>query len=97
MMMHTYNFLDLTPLGRNEDGQSYPMEWVRHHDRYETAFAGSPAASCCGQAFEAERRLCQGWLIGAIAALVCAASSRKNMRETSRSIAHEQPSSHPEH
>ncbi|HEX7987522.1 MAG TPA: thioredoxin family protein [Duganella sp.] len=44
VMMHTYNFLDLTPLGRNEDGLSYTMEWVRHHDRYETA---PVAASCC--------------------------------------------------
>ncbi|USX21961.1 DUF899 domain-containing protein [Oxalobacteraceae bacterium OTU3REALA1] len=47
VMMHTYNFLDLTPLGRNEDGLLYPMEWVRHHDRYETAPAAAPAASCC--------------------------------------------------
>jgi len=44
VMMHTYNFLDLTPLGRNEDELSYPMEWVRHHDRYESAPAVS---SCC--------------------------------------------------
>lgn len=47
VMMHTYNFLDLTPLGRNEDGLSYPMEWVRHHDRYEAAPAAASAASCC--------------------------------------------------
>jgi predicted dithiol-disulfide oxidoreductase (DUF899 family) len=44
VMMHTYNFLDLTPLGRKEDELSYPMEWVRHHDRYESAPAVS---SCC--------------------------------------------------
>ncbi|MHA4867669.1 DUF899 domain-containing protein [Duganella sp. PWIR1] len=44
VMMHTYNVLDLTPLGRNEDELSYPMEWVRHHDRYESAPA---ASSCC--------------------------------------------------
>jgi predicted dithiol-disulfide oxidoreductase (DUF899 family) len=31
----TYNLLDLTPLGRQEDPQ-YPMSWVRHHDRYDT-------------------------------------------------------------
>ena len=48
VMMHTYNFLDLTPLGRDEDGLSYPMEWVRHHDRYETVpVVAGPAASCC--------------------------------------------------
>jgi predicted dithiol-disulfide oxidoreductase (DUF899 family) len=44
VMMHTYNFLDLTPLGRNEEGLPYTMAWVRYHDRYETAPA---AGSCC--------------------------------------------------
>ena len=32
-----YNFLDLTPKGRDEGGLPYPMSWVRHHDRYENA------------------------------------------------------------
>lgn len=36
-LMNTYNFLDLVPHGRNEAGLEYPMEWVRYHDRYETA------------------------------------------------------------
>jgi predicted dithiol-disulfide oxidoreductase (DUF899 family) len=31
----TYNFLDLVPKGRNEDGLPFPMAWVRHHDRYD--------------------------------------------------------------
>jgi len=31
-MMGTYNLLDLTPRGRDE--QDGPMAWVRHHDRY---------------------------------------------------------------
>lgn len=30
-----YRFLDIVPGGRNEEGLSYPMEWIRHHDRYE--------------------------------------------------------------
>ncbi len=52
VMMHTYNFLDLTPLGRNEDELPYTMAWVRHHDRYETTPVSTPAAgpataSCC--------------------------------------------------
>jgi predicted dithiol-disulfide oxidoreductase (DUF899 family) len=37
VMMHTYNLLDLTPKGRDEDGLDFTMAWVRHHDRYETA------------------------------------------------------------
>ncbi|WP_431478101.1 DUF899 domain-containing protein [Massilia eburnea] len=42
VMMHTYRFLDITPLGRHEEGLPYTMAWVRHHDRY-----AQPAASCC--------------------------------------------------
>jgi predicted dithiol-disulfide oxidoreductase (DUF899 family) len=34
VMMGAYNWLDLAPKGRDEDGLSYPMAWVRHHDRY---------------------------------------------------------------
>ncbi|MHB8573415.1 MAG: DUF899 domain-containing protein [Candidatus Dormibacteria bacterium] len=30
----TYNFLDLTPRGRDEDGPEGPLAWVRYHDRY---------------------------------------------------------------
>jgi predicted dithiol-disulfide oxidoreductase (DUF899 family) len=31
----TYNLLDLTPKGRDEDGLAFSMSWVRHHDRYD--------------------------------------------------------------
>ncbi len=34
--MATYHLLDLTPRGRDEVGLEYTMQWVRHHDRYET-------------------------------------------------------------
>jgi len=50
VMMHAYNLLDLTPKGRDEDDLNFTMEWVRHHDRYETAQAAKPAlaaGSCC--------------------------------------------------
>jgi predicted dithiol-disulfide oxidoreductase (DUF899 family) len=29
-----YQYLDLTPKGRDEDALEWPMQWVRHHDRY---------------------------------------------------------------
>jgi predicted dithiol-disulfide oxidoreductase (DUF899 family) len=29
-----YNFLDMTPKGRDEAGERRGMSWVRHHDRY---------------------------------------------------------------
>jgi predicted dithiol-disulfide oxidoreductase (DUF899 family) len=34
-MMGTYRFLDLVPKGRDEAGLPSPMDWVRHHDRYQ--------------------------------------------------------------
>ena len=48
VMMGTYNLLDLTPLGRQEEEGI--MRWVRHHDRYELeplASAAPAAGSCC--------------------------------------------------
>jgi predicted dithiol-disulfide oxidoreductase (DUF899 family) len=44
MMNAAYQYLDLTPLGRHEEGLSYPMAWVRLHDQYEP---GSGPADCC--------------------------------------------------
>jgi predicted dithiol-disulfide oxidoreductase (DUF899 family) len=32
LFLSTYNFLDHTPLGRQENGQG--MSWLRHHDKY---------------------------------------------------------------
>lgn len=46
VMMGTYRMLDLTPKGRDEEGLSFTMAWVRHHDRYDAGTAN--AASCCG-------------------------------------------------
>ena len=34
MLVGTYNYLDLTPKGRDEDGLPNTMAWVRHHDKY---------------------------------------------------------------
>lgn len=45
ILLGTYNFLDLVPKGRDEDGLSFTMDWVRHHDRY--AYQPSAAGSCC--------------------------------------------------
>jgi predicted dithiol-disulfide oxidoreductase (DUF899 family) len=35
MLNTAYNYLDLTPKGRDEDHLDHPMSWVRHHDRYD--------------------------------------------------------------
>ena len=34
-LITAYNYLDLVPKGRDEDGLSFTMEWVRLHDSYE--------------------------------------------------------------
>src|SRR5262245_44207902 len=35
MLNGAYHLLDLVPKGRDEQGLSYPMAWVRRHDQYE--------------------------------------------------------------
>jgi predicted dithiol-disulfide oxidoreductase (DUF899 family) len=37
ILLCAYNYLDLTPKGRDEDSLAHPMAWVRHHDRYADA------------------------------------------------------------
>ena len=36
MLNAAYHYLDLVPKGRDEDGLSFPMAWVRLHDQYGT-------------------------------------------------------------
>ncbi len=56
ILLPTYNWLDLTPKGRDEEGLPWPMAWVRHHDRYsnpETIDAikvlAHPVKTCCSE------------------------------------------------
>ncbi|MGC1463194.1 MAG: thioredoxin family protein [Terracidiphilus sp.] len=54
-----YNFLDVAPKGRDEDGLAFSMAWVRHHDKYAHGYVVDPAqgykqpesvkTSCCGE------------------------------------------------
>lgn len=34
IFLGAYNFLDITPKGRDEEGLKHGMAWVKHHDRY---------------------------------------------------------------
>jgi predicted dithiol-disulfide oxidoreductase (DUF899 family) len=36
VLLNTYNYLDLTPLGRQDLSEGNPQGWIRHHDRYAT-------------------------------------------------------------
>ncbi|SHG31183.1 DUF899 domain-containing protein [Bradyrhizobium erythrophlei] len=44
MMNAAYHYLDLTPLGRHEQGLPYPMDWLRLRDQYQPA----PGKGACG-------------------------------------------------
>jgi predicted dithiol-disulfide oxidoreductase (DUF899 family) len=35
MLNTAYHYLDLVPMGRDEDALEFTQSWVRHHDRYE--------------------------------------------------------------
>jgi len=39
LMLGAYNYLDITPKGRDEDNLVFSMSWVRHHDRYDDNYA----------------------------------------------------------
>jgi predicted dithiol-disulfide oxidoreductase (DUF899 family) len=59
ILVGAYNFLDLAPKGRDEDGLAFTMSWVRHHDRYADGYFVDPkalyvepekrASSCCSE------------------------------------------------
>lgn len=38
IMVNTYNFMDIAPLGRNEEDLGFTMSWVRHHDKYDQSY-----------------------------------------------------------
>ena len=40
--INTYNYLDMTPLGRQEDDDPYVMAWVRYHDQYPSSMRAGP-------------------------------------------------------
>jgi len=39
VLIGAYNYLDLAPKGRDEDGLAFTMAWVRHHDRYDDRYS----------------------------------------------------------
>jgi predicted dithiol-disulfide oxidoreductase (DUF899 family) len=54
ILIGAYNYLDLVPKGRDEDGLAFTMAWVRHHDRYgndylvdKKAMYSPPKGSIC--------------------------------------------------
>ena len=42
ILVGAYNFLDMAPKGRDEDGLAHSMAWVRHHDKYGQGYFVDP-------------------------------------------------------
>jgi len=38
ILIGAYNWLDVTPKGRDEEGLAHTMAWVRHHDKYADGY-----------------------------------------------------------
>jgi len=48
LLLGAYNYLELTPKGRNETGPAFDLtDWVRHRDKYEQRPVAAP---CCAPA-----------------------------------------------
>ncbi|HVJ69684.1 MAG TPA: thioredoxin family protein [Caulifigura sp.] len=54
LLLGTYNYIDMTPKGRDEEGLNFGMAWVRLHDEYGPGYKVDPLAnyappkgSCC--------------------------------------------------
>lgn len=64
-LIGAYQWIDIAPRGRDEDGLAHPMAWVRHHDRYDAEYRvdatqpytpprGAISRPCCGGAGHAK-------------------------------------------
>jgi predicted dithiol-disulfide oxidoreductase (DUF899 family) len=42
IFLGAYNWLDIAPKGRDEDGLAFSMAWVKHHDKYVDGQAADP-------------------------------------------------------
>jgi predicted dithiol-disulfide oxidoreductase (DUF899 family) len=42
ILVGAYNFLDMAPKGRDEEGLAHTMAWVRHHDKYGQGYFVDP-------------------------------------------------------
>lgn len=44
IFLGAYNFIDVTPKGRDEGELAWPMAWVRHHDKYNEGYTVDTSA-----------------------------------------------------
>jgi len=60
MLIGTYNFLDLVPKGRDEEGLAFAMAWVRHHDKYDDGYLVDSTAGYVQPAIVMQGACCSG-------------------------------------
>jgi len=59
ILLGAYNFLDMAPKGRDEDGLAFSMAWVRHHDKYDGGYTVDAKAGYQAPAV-VEKTCCSG-------------------------------------
>ena len=67
-LVGTYQFLDLVPKGRDEDGLAFSMAWVRHHDKYGDDYVVDPTATYeqprdIGRVLQRTRKVRDDWAV----------------------------------
>ena len=60
ILIGAYNWLDLVPKGRDEEGLKHGMAWVRHHDKYDEGYQVDAKAEYVQPAKAADASCCSG-------------------------------------
>ena len=60
ILIGAYNWLDLTPKGRDEEGLKHGMAWVRHHDKYDEGYQVDAKAEYVQPAKATDSSCCAG-------------------------------------
>jgi predicted dithiol-disulfide oxidoreductase (DUF899 family) len=60
ILIGAYNWLDLTPKGRDEEGLKHGMAWVRHHDKYDAGHRMDATAEYVQPAKATDEGCCSG-------------------------------------
>ena len=53
VLMGTYQYLDLTPLGRDEDRLAFGAAWWRRHDEYGLPLSARPGSTLAAEQADA--------------------------------------------
>jgi predicted dithiol-disulfide oxidoreductase (DUF899 family) len=60
ILVGAYNWLDMTPKGRDEEGLKHGMAWVRHHDKYGEGYQVDAKADYVQPAKATDTSCCSG-------------------------------------